>query len=388
LSDAETAAAIPHYEGVYNKVVYLSTLGDGTDGKTWDTAFTTFSDAYDACLDSDGNNTAILVLPGSYDLNYSGVFEIAKPIDIIGSHRGEVKIINTHTNATAVFKVTAQVGIHNVRICCDVGIADGLIISGMGAMSTHLEHCKFSGMNVTGASTLLTLEDGVPGVELYDCNMRGHTTHTTAIKTNDAKRAFFDGVRILGAGIGVNITHASDNDLYFTNMILDECAVGLDIDNGTHLHFNNITFHENTTNIAVAAAAHGETNFVGIHTDDLNSSVVPADLTGTAVATGVGVNTWGTLVTLRAAVAATKPYYIVGLVVEFSTKEKYGVRLTNDAGSTYLWDGVIESGAANEAYRVVFTEPHLVYTGATLQAQSKSEGGSDTANIWVKIQEI
>ena len=122
------------------------------------------------------------------------------------------------------------------------------------------------------------------------------------------------------------------------------------------------------------------------------STVEPDDFTGVSLPTGDGANLWGGDTELRAAATSTVPFRIVGIVTEADASEKYRLRLSDDSGSTFFDDLIIEGNTA-VAQRFSTASPSgtefIFNQGIRISGSLKSESvGVDNCLVWLKVQEM
>jgi len=378
-------------KNAYTEVFFVSPDGSNSDGTSWDRAFTTIPAALDA-VSTDLNDMALIVLAPNhpsgpttgYDINTTGDPNWDVNFDLLSSNRHSVRIVNNHVNATSILKFTRNTDLYNVKFGCGTGSNDGVVISGSNARGVKLSNVWIGSSQVTGANHGIRVENTV-NVGFDNVWVKGTAGFTTGLYLNNSDLSYIRNMQIYNCLIGTQILTGSD-DNYFSDTTLNGCATGLQIDaTATDCSFEHLDVIASTTNITDNGT---NTNFMNLHSDVENAAIVPTDLTGVAVTAGVGADTWGTAATIRTAVAATKPFYATGIVIEPDTAEKWGLRFSDDGGTTYFWDSVVEQWTGNESRNIEFASPFLIRQGSAITAQAKSETGGNVIDVWIQIVNI
>ena len=337
--------------------LYVSPNGDGTDGLTWDTAYTTIQAALTAA--STDVNECTLILIGintganHYNINTTGDPTFTGNYILQGSHRTWTKIMNDHGSATSILNFTGYTSLIDLNF--NLGVNENGIEITSGA--ARVNHCQFVGENLTSERTALHLNHATGGkhAKINDCYFLGNDkTKMTALKITQYGYSNFERVRVHECLAGIQIIGAASDANMFYVCDLGDCATGLDIDAGNEQHFRDLIFHHNTTNIDEFADVgdHVWGNLFG----STPISTTPDNFTGVTVATGAGTAWTASAVTIRA--AAAKPFRVIGISAEADATEKFRIKLSD--GTNTFADILIEGTAS----------------------------GSNNAIIWLEIQEI
>ena len=366
-------------------VLRVSPDGTGSDGKTWATAYTTIQAALTAASTDANDCTLIQIAPHAtfYDINTTGDPTWTGNYILQGTHRLWASVKNTHGSATAIMKFTGKVELWDLTIA-QTDAVDGVIFTKSGF---RLNHCEFDSTACTGAQNSIWI-DGTGGTILggivHDIHIHGHVTHTTGVYLNNVAESYFEDIHIDVVLKGIQIIHADSDNNNFHRLVIGDSALGLDLDAGNEQHFTDVTFHHNTRNVDDEVGDHAWVNIQGAFL----STITPDDFTGVAVATAAGADTW-TAAPVQIRAAGDNPFRVLGLNVEADDTEKFRVRLTD--GTTYFRDTELE-GAANAVKRESSNKPSgtefIFNKGVAISAESKSESGSNTATVWLEIQEI
>jgi hypothetical protein len=384
LDDIHTAASVAMIGRSCTAALKVSPNGNGTDGQTWPTAYTTIQAALDAASTDADDCTLIEISPHAtfYDINTTGDPTWTGNYILKGTHRIWAGIKNTHASATSIMKFTGHISLVDLAFF-QADAVDGVIMTKDGF---RINHCGFNSTACDGAQTSIMLSDGsaIKGGIIHDIHMLGHVTHTTGIYMNNVSQSYFDNVNIHFMLKGIQIIHSDSDNNTYNNCEIGACALGLDLDAGNSQHFNEISFHENTRNVDDEVGDHHWVNIRG----SFPSTITPDDFTGVTIATGVGADTW-TAAPVQVRAAGDNPFRVLGMAVEADANEKFRVRLTD--GTTYFRDVELEGNAA-AVQRTTANKPggteFIFNKGTVISAESKSESGGNNAVIWLEIQEI
>ena len=364
--------------------LYVSQNGDNTDGSSWSHAYNTLNAALDAASTDAQDDTAILLAPGTYDINVTGDPTWSANVEIHGAHRRWSTITNSHASATSILKLTGKASLEDLSFP-QTGACNGVI---MTASAFRIRRCGFNSSACTGAVKSIHI-DGTAGTlvggRIEDVRVVGHVSYTTGLYLDTVSFSDFDVIDTHFCLNGIQIVNVASDNNFFNNIDLGGCAIGLNLDAGNSQHFTDVNFHENTLNVDDEVGDHHWHNIHG----QFPITTEPDNFTGVAVDTGDGVDTWTTVpVEVRAAATATKPFIIVGINFDAGTNEKYRFRLSADNGSTWFDDFQIED-ARNTTLAFSSGTEFIFNAGTAITAQSKSESeGIDGLDVWLKIQEI
>lgn len=372
----------------YHDTYFVSNAGNNADGLSWDTAYTSLSSAMTDMASNQASSDQLDVIMlgvGSHDL--SRTTAITDNVFFIGSGKHLTTLANTGSGTAEVIQSTGMLGLFNLTVDIGATAIEGIYIGSTSANGSIISNVFVDCSAASGAQGAIYLDDSVAYVQMNDVEIEGVAANTTAIHLNDANRCDVKDIYIGTALIGVHLDHADDDDNGFSDVVIATATTGIQIDNAgsTGNHFENIHFVGGTTRITDSGTS---TAFTNITADMFNTSIAPADLTGVAVTAAVGANTWTVAdVEIRSAAAATAPFYITGIVFEVDTAERWGIRLTDDGGTTYFYDKVIE-GAVNIADNIIFNEKYLVAQSTAIDSVVKSETGGNDMDIWITIEAI
>lgn len=287
----------------------VSPEGTGADGKSWERAYQTIQDALDAASVDPDDCTLILISPHTtfYDIDTVGDPTWSCNVILRGTHRGWQPIRNNAVGATSVMNFTGKASLENMAIF-HTGTQNGISFTSSGY---RIRHCGFNSEGLTGVGTSIIIDGTattVRGGLMDEVEFRGHVTHTTALQINTAYVNHHNHLHIHNCLVGIHILGAGCNYNYFFNSDIGDNATGVLIAAGDEQHFERVYFHHNTVNVTDAV---GNSTWVDIH-GAFPVAIEPADLVGTPVPTDAAAHAWGVDTPLRAAVASTKPFRIVG----------------------------------------------------------------------------
>jgi len=367
----------------HTQTFYLSPDGDDSDGSSFERAYTTLA-AVQAAANSDTNKfTAVMCAKGTYDVNVSGSFIFTKQLHLFGITRGNTIFQNTHASATGVFTLNAFCMFSNIQVSCGTGNS-GVLFEASGNGS-RMYNCYINGTTSTGAVNLIELSTGYNN-RFEDVYIIGNPASilTTAMEINTASyAATFINCTAAYTAIGVNLDNTINQFCIFSEIELISCTAGINIEAANTI---NVFRHINITGATTPINDEGSlTNWNhDILSDSLHAHLIPDDLVGVQITAAAGAGNWTAVeVELYAAVAATEPYIITGLVFENDTLEKYELRLSSDGGTTYFWTGIIEA-AADRSQRIEFLPKHI-RQGTQIVGSIRSETGGNDTLVWLKI---
>ena len=364
--------------------------GNGTDGLSWRTAYTTIQDALDAASTDVNDVTFILIAPQTgnihYNINRTGDPSWSANVCLMGSHRTWVKIMNDHDTATSIMTLTGYSSLRDLNF--NLGTGNNGVIITKGAF--RLKAVQFVGEDLTSAKTALHLDGAalIKHGKVDDCWFKGHATYMTGIKVDNCALSVFMDSRIHDCLKGIQIVGAAPDGNFFHNIGIGGCNhanwIGIDIDTGSEQHFDKILFHHNTINIDDAVCDSLWNNLVG----EFPVTIAPDNLVGTTLKADNVANVFGADTELRAALAATKPFKVLMTVVKPQVAQFYQLRLSADSGVT--WFERIMVSTARAAGSALPASTDFIFNCGTRISESikAASGGSDTMQVWLKIQEI
>ncbi len=348
---------------------------------------TTIQAALSAASTDAQDCTLILIAPNTggayYDINTTGDPTFTGNYVLKGVHRTWVKIMNDHGSSTSILKFTGLTSL--IDLDFDLGTGNNGVI--MTQNSARARHCRFEGENLASGKTALHLDHATTGKDamLGDLHFLGDGgTNMTALLIDNYSRSFFSNLEMHECLTGIQIVGANSIQNEFDSCDIGDNTLGLDIDAGSEQHFTDISFHHNITNVDDEVGDHIWSNIKG----EFPVTVEPDNFTGVDVATGAGAGAW-TAAPVQIRAAAATPFRILTIDVEADANEKFRVRLTD--GTTYFTDMQFE-GSVAVANRETVSRPSgtefIFNKGTVISAEAKSETGSDTAAVWIEVQEI
>ena len=370
-------------------VLYVCPTGDNSNGSSVAKAYTTIPGALAVASTNINACTLIWVCvntgPNNYDINTTGDPTFTGNYIIAGTHRTWAKIKNEHETATSILKFTGYVSLINLNF--NLGTSNNGIIFAKGAFRAN--RCQFVGEDLTSAKTALLL-DGTGALKhgkVDDCHFLGEgTTHMTGIKLDNVVRSKFKDIRIHDCKTAIQIVDAGSDVNEFDCIDIGDSGIGFDIDAGNEQHLCDVKFHHCTTNIDDEVGDHLMCNIFG----HFPTILLPDNFTGVDLDTGAGT-AWGNDTEILPAAGRDKPFRVVEVSVEADANEKFRIRLSSDSGATHFVDFQVE-GETAAARRQSISLPsgtEEIFNHATrISGSAKSESGSNTATVWIGIQEI
>ena len=395
-------------EDIYNETtLYVGKGGNGTDGLTWDSAFTSMTTALAAC--SATHQNIIKVGAGTWDIATANYLTLNVKMHVIGSGVG-VTIFRNSSSASDddyIFNCTALVKFSDCTFTNVDNTAGGggILFYGAAANNSVIENCSF----IMTESNFWCNAIGVFSTDrlrIKDVYIKGNGTsyHTNGIYINSGMHdslienvhmdnvengILFDHLSVLNNHIkDIHITDAvtgilivdGDSNM-FRDIFLQSCTTGIIITAGQYNTFAHIHFFKCTTTIDDEMSTN---KYQKLHSEVPDSKINPADLTGTTVTAKAGANNYtDTAVTVLT--SGDKPIKIVGISYEPAAAEKYGILLTD--GTTDFFEHVVES-AANTTRRIVDIMPFWISPNTTIGCKVKSETGGNNCLIWIRYIEV
>jgi len=367
--------------------LHVSPNGNGTNGETWATAYTTIQAALDSASTDGDDCTLILISPHTtnYDIYTTGDPTWTGNYIIKGSHRNWAKIKNTHATADSILKFTGKTSLIDLNFNLHTANDNGVIFTHGG---WRIRNCAFVGEDLTGAATAIWIDGASPikhGI-IENVHIDGHVTHMTGLLLDNASHNHIEHTHMHECLVGLKIVNAASDENVFEHVDIGDCALGFDLDAGNEMHFNCVCFHGNIRNVDDEVGDHIWSDIRG----HFPLTLLPDNFTGVDLDTGSGT-AWGSDTEIIAANAIDDPFRVVGVSVEADANEKFRVRLSNDGGATHFVDVQLQGQNAVPA-RVPISLPsgteEIFNTDDKISGSAKSESGSNTATIWLQIQEI
>lgn len=318
------------------ETLYIAKNGDGSDGLSWDTAFTGFEAAYEAASNDIGDLTEIVVGPGTYDLNYSGFLSPGyKNIFIRGLNRKSCIIRNTHPGAGAVLDFTHSIRLKNLTIRPNE-FTEGIRLD-HGADYSYIEDVDIFGDNkwysgYRDGPSVGIMFDGVRFCGLRDVEIKGErgTTYGMRFSPEEGRKCSHIQIRdiyIDDCQYGIYGNVGSMSGCRFKNFDIHDGLYGVHLSSGcVDNEFENIKTHNIQTFITIDwpnIHDYGDGNhFTNIDVDPDVRKILPTGTTGTTLTTGAGVGAWGAWVDLE--IPTNKPFIPLLLIL-------------NDPGDDATW---------------------------------------------------
>lgn len=363
------------------KTLYVSPIGNNSDGSNWDNAYNELSTALDACSTNVNESTLILlgINDTFYDINRPGDPTWSANVEIVGPHRRWVSIRNTNAQATSILKFTGKASIQNCAIA-QLDNIDGIIITGQGF---RIRQCGFnsSTCNVPVTSINITNTNDVTGGILDDVKIIGNKTYTTGLKINNVITNDFKNLAINDCLLGLEIDGIESFNNTFENLNITTCEKGIKISNGSQEIFEDVTFENNTINVDDIIDSNIWNKIYGA----FPTILYPENLIGIEIP--CGNNEYGVNTELIPTNAISKPFKIISYYIEPSTDNNIILKLSADDGLTYFKKG-ITSSKKNKATGGTPGLEYIFNAGTKIIGNAQTNISGQTATIWLEIQEI
>ncbi len=233
----------------FTNTLYVSPDGDGSDGSSWEKAYTTIEDAIAGASADLNDMTNIIIATGTYDINTSGILAIGKNIQLISASEFTVAIINEHASATGIFQVTEETIFKNISLTANNNITT-IEFNGANTGGSRLENVILSSLTASSAHTLLKFTNGASSVICKNIKVVGNPTYTTGIDVQaNTLNSVFEDIQVFYCILGVRIQTGSllvqlDRPYIFG------CASGIQIDStATNVILKDITILNCATEI-------------------------------------------------------------------------------------------------------------------------------------------
>ena len=377
----ESDLGMPTVGRATTATLFVSPNGDDSDGSTWAKAHNTIQDALDAASTDADDCTLILIGPHAtnYDIataddpTWTGNY-ILKAV-----HRSWSKIMNSVGDS--VFKFTGKVAIQDLYIDLGTGV-NGIILTADGF---RVDDCMIYGESLTGAATAIHI-DGTTSVangKIRNCDIKGNTDsdHMTGILLHKPVCTEIEGTKIGYCLSGLQQVGANSALNKCGNVEFCTCAIGVNIDAGTAMSFDDILLYNNDLNFDDVVGGH---LFNGIR-GEFPITLEPEDLAGITVDSGA--NTWGGDTEIRAAATATKPFKVIAYQLQPSHDENMIIRFSADSGSTYFCESIFAS-KKNKAASGGDATDFIFNAGTRISADLYGSANDRDVDVWLEIQEI
>jgi len=381
----EDAKGVTASGRAFTETLFVSPDGDGSNGSSWDFAYTTIQDALDAASTDVNDATLIMIAPTSsyYNINTAGDPTWAANVELRGTHRIWAPIRNIQSSATSILKFTGKASIKDLAIFQSSGAQNGVIFKASG---WRVRQCGFNSETVTGSSTSICIDGSsaqTRGGIMEDVQFQPNVGLSRCLHVDNSKVNEFRDIHIDGALTGIHITGASDENA-FHGVDIGDSVLGIDIDSGQTQHFVGMNFHDNTRNIDDEVGNHTYNNIKG----SSPVYIYPDDFTGINAPSHANANEWGVLTQVVSLNAIDNPFRIVGVIFAPAVSQWSRVRITADSATTfsneYMFDASRKAGNSAPA------GTDFIYNANTkIEAQTKVVGtGPDAIPLWFKIQGI
>jgi hypothetical protein len=372
----------------FTRTMYVWEDGTGQNGNTWTTAYKTIPSVLNACS-TDGSDITLVYISTpeiEYDMDTTGDPTWSANVELRGSYRNFTKIVNNHAGATSILKLMGKSAVRDLNF--NLGTSNNGLTMTHGGARVNL--CQFVGEDLTSAAIALEINNGttIKHIKSIDNDFLGDGTYMTALKLDNVAFSHFERFRVHECDVGVCIVDVSSDSNLFHKMDIGDCNVGFDIYAGNEQHLDQCIFHHNTVDISDDVGDHTFAGLVGA----FGNIILPDNFVGVDLdASTDGGNVWGENVEILSAASRTTPFSVLGVVVEADATEQFRVRLSADGGVTHFMDIPVR-GTANTPQRAAVPLPsgtdRIFNQNIQISGSCKSETGSNTATVWIELQEI
>jgi len=233
--------------------LYVSPDGDGTDGSTWEHAYTTLNAAI-AVADDDVNEfTMIFMSAGTFDVNIADRLVCDRNVYIKGVGMGRTIITNSHTSNTYVLGAIKNFILEDVTIY-RTSTCGGVYLNST-TCNPVINNVEFDfASEVAAVGNALVLYNFPKG---YFSNViiYGDDTNTVGVTLNISDHCFFSNFTIKDCPAGIYSNVATNDSNTFRSITFDSCAIGLDLNDGDNNKFIDCIWIDCTLGIDIEAVA-------------------------------------------------------------------------------------------------------------------------------------
>jgi len=363
----------------YTDRIYVHKDGDNSTGESWETAYSTFNMAYTSTSADLDDKTIIFIGLGLFDVDVAYQLNITKNIHIVGSGRDATIFTNTHDEAEYILNVSQYFKMEN----CEIYIDDeyGGIIASNETVDIRLIHMLFTcEIGAGDVPHMLRLYNSSHG-EFEDLHFDGEGEAIVGIFINGSYHNHFNDIEIFKCKSGIYFDGITADENHFVDIRIYWCNPGIYIIHGNKQHFQDIKLEGCGSSIRDEI---GDSYWLAIYTDIMLALVRPDDLVGIVVTTG-GAGVYGADVLIYDASAAPVdvPFYVISVMFEPSSKERYGIRILE--GATIFYTTVVEAKSADEVNRLTLENPIILNSQDSIYCSVMSETGGDTVDVWIEI---
>lgn len=370
----------------FTDVLYVHPDGSNVDGLTWETAYATLKTALSQASSDLNDITLIILAPAVYDIDTEGIYVINKNVNLWAMSPNLVTIENNHISATGILQFNRFGGIFNIHIACGLTNTNGIIYNGNNSVNSIVNNLVISSTKTSGECKELSLVDGSYLINLEDSKVLGNN-NTIGVYLEDSYHNEFNKLVINNCSQGIDIIGETSDFNIFTDLDIKNCGTGIKIEEGNQQTFKDITFLSNLDNVNDTV---GDSIYSNIRLDAPLSVLTPNNLVGIEVIGGVEADTYGSDIEICSSVSRDDPFVIIAVMYEYSVAENAGLRLSDNNGTTYFFESIIDLWAINAVERKEMDAslPQIFNCGTRISCSIKTLSGTDTAHIWLQIKEI
>lgn len=364
------------------QVLFVAKGGDNTNGLSWTTAYTSLASAITAATST--KRCLINLGAGTWDVAVVDGLLVDEPVWIKGAGKG-VTILQNLSGLDAndfILNFSEPVKITDCTFTnIGAAIGSGIIINDTNANSSIIERCEFL---FESSCKMIHIGQDVKRIHVKDCEFIGDDfAWCVGILEQGDGDSVFENLKIYDCANGIMLDGDSDSDI-FKDIFLTSCAIGIDLNSGNDMLFENIRFESCTTNIDDEV---GDSVWFNIKADGMTGLLNPADDTGTAEAAGNNAYSaaWTTLLP-----AVDYLFKVIGVSVMSDVADVHLIKLSADGGTTKFYETVWHA-AANTITRMNIPEEfqQIYGMGTVITCDTWAEGGAGaTLEIWLHIVKL
>jgi len=217
--------------------------------------------------------------------------------------------------------------------------------------------------------------------EYEDMFFQGEGINSVAINLLETTHNHFRDIQIHECTIGIRFNDENVDDNYFEKVDFHRNEIGIDLDAGNEQHFDNLYFCDMDYNVDDEI---GDSYWYNIHTEIEEAISTPQDMVGIDVDDG-GAGIYGLDVLIYDASASDRPYYVVAVGFRPDAQEVYSLRLTENGGTTYFYETVLEARIFNQIDRFTIEFPRVFNAHSQIHCSVRSVSGGKDMDVWLEI---
>jgi len=372
--------------------IFVSKDGDNSDGLSWETAYVEVSTALDSLPGDPDKLTAIMIAPGTYDINAPNP-DYDCSVALIGVQDGGVVLKNTMSGASSVLTMRGLTRIENLTVLPEEFV-EGIHLIGTGAYGSSFIGCEFISPNTQvdvyadGATSGLFL-DHVDFVHVLDCRVVGEQGTTDGLKMRACKYCYVEdfvsqycqyGIRMTGE----NIMNTFIRPAVFTNLYGILIGTGAEDNIFCKAVFSRVIGDKFVDN--------GLRTQVGVEVScNTVMRTFPVGAASGVTVQGAGIETYGNWTEIIGSADLTKAYKVVGVVLanEDDATAVYKIQISSLRATRNIFHEEMFTAGSKKASSTLKISGDILQADTAIEARvQSSNGGDDSIDVWIIYEEL